>query len=158
KRRREELEASLSDEISTSRTALAQITLVRPNEAADIPLHRAAYSDRMAALMAKMSLLAYVEFEESSKREVLDAALQCGGFKLNGVFVEQDTEAFIAECEDFVVLSFRGTTSPHDRKTNLRFSMHMTNVPGHRQNVEIHQGFYEAFHFVGPQARAALMA
>src|SRR5262245_13493463 len=47
KRRREELEAALSDEISTSRSALAEITLLRPNEASDAPMRRAAYSDRM---------------------------------------------------------------------------------------------------------------
>lgn len=158
KQRREALEAALSDEISTSRSALAEVTLLRPDEAGDAPTRRAAYSDRMAAVMAKLSLLAYVEFEDPANREVLEATLQCGGFTLKETFAEQDTEAFVAECDHFVVLAFRGTTSPNDRKTDMRFSQNMTQVPGHKLKVNVHQGFYDAFHTIGPQAYAALMA
>lgn len=158
KRRREELEAALSDEISTSRAALAEITLLRPEEAGDAPMRRAAYSDRMSAVMAKLALLAYVEFENPAKREILDATLKCGGFTLKEILAEHDTEAFVAECDHFVVIAFRGTTSPRDRKTDMRFSQSMTEVPGHKLKVKVHQGFYEAFHHIGPQAYGALMA
>lgn len=151
-----ELESALSEEIGASRAALSELTLVSPEEAKDVPLHRAAYSDRMSALMAKLSLLAYVEFEDPAKKEVLEAALECAGFSLKGVFKEADTEAFIAECQDFVVLAFRGTTSQNDRKTDMRVLQRMETVPGHKRTVKVHQGFYDAFHMVGPQAHAAL--
>src|SRR5215212_9171480 len=79
------------------------------------PIVRAAYSDRMAWILASMSHLAYDHFEDprdSQKvRRILAAKLASGGFKLIKTFndKETDTQAFIAKNDQFAVLAFRGT-------------------------------------------------
>lgn len=77
------------------------------------PIHRAAYSDRMAWIMASMAHLAYDRFEDSRiARKLFIAKLQGGGFSLVKTFYskETDTQAFLATSEDgYAVLAFRGT-------------------------------------------------
>ena len=47
------------------------------------PIKRAAYSDRMAWVLASMSHLVYDRFEDDRKtKELLEAKLKGGGFKL----------------------------------------------------------------------------
>ena len=79
------------------------------------PIVRAAYSDRMAWILASMSHLAYDHFEDprdSQKfRRLLATKLVSGGFKLIKTFNDRatDTQAFIARNDQFAVLAFRGT-------------------------------------------------
>src|SRR5215203_4725643 len=71
------------------------------------PIVRAAYSDRMAWVLASMSHLAYDHFEDprdSQKlRRLLTTKLAGGGFKLIKTFndKETDTQAFIAQNDQF---------------------------------------------------------
>src|ERR1044072_2984493 len=77
------------------------------------PLTRAAYSDRMAWILASMAHLAYDQFEDNRMaRKLFIAKLQGGGFRLIKSFYskERDTQAFLAESNDgYAVLAFRGT-------------------------------------------------
>lgn len=84
-----------------------QNKLLRP------PIHRAAYSDRMAWVLASMAHLAYDRFEDDhTSHRLFVAKLESGGFKLIQTFYskETDTQAFLAESKDgYAVLAFRGT-------------------------------------------------
>src|SRR5258706_89057 len=76
------------------------------------PLKRAAYSDRMAWILASMAHLAYDQFDiDVEAREMFIAKLKGGGFELIKTFNsrETDTQAFLAVHDDFAVLAFRGT-------------------------------------------------
>src|SRR5690348_15273223 len=66
------------------------------------PIARAAYSDRMAWIMAKMADLAYVEFEKGPEELArLEVNLKSGGFKLIRTFVKADTQAFLVKAKTF---------------------------------------------------------
>jgi len=77
------------------------------------PIIRAAYSDRMAWIMASMAHLAYDRFEEEGETLALfTAKLEGGGFELIKTFnsTETDTQAFLTKSSDgYAVLAFRGT-------------------------------------------------
>lgn len=77
------------------------------------PIHRAAYSDRMAWIMASMAHLAYDRFEDDETAlRLFRAKLEGGGFTLVKTFysAETDTQAFLATSNDgYAVLAFRGT-------------------------------------------------
>lgn len=77
------------------------------------PIYRAAYSDRMAWILASMAHLAYDRYEDNRMaRKLFIAKLQGGGFKLVKTFYskETDTQAFLATSNDgYAVLAFRGT-------------------------------------------------
>ena len=153
-----DFEEAFSTEISTSRAALAEVAPIEPREVDEIPLRRAAYSDRMSALMAKLSLLAYVDFGDQDRRPVLTAALEHGELKLLGWFCVEDTEAIVVEAPNFIAVAFRGTTTALDRKTDLKIGVRKVQVPGHKREVRVHAGFYDAFHKVELGLRGVLMA
>lgn len=74
------------------------------------PIRRAAYSDRTAWLMAEMSQLAYLKFEDDPSE--LQAALAMADFQIVGQpFNRFGTQAFLArrDSDKMAVLSFRGT-------------------------------------------------
>lgn len=118
-----------------------------------IPTMRAAYSDRTAAMMAKISMLTYVAFEDAKKKKVLDEMLDHGRVKLLETVIADETEALVANTSKFVVVAFRGTTSREDARTDLqaRFNMSDAEVDGRKFKVSVHSGFYHAFQRV--QAR-----
>jgi hypothetical protein len=106
------------------------------------PVNRAAYSDRMAWIMAHMAKLAYTPFEEGDLgMEQLEYALQSGWFNLMKTFNKKGTQAFLAKNDQFAVLAFRGTqpTKWEDVRTDLRAIKQKT-VEG-----KVHKGFKEAF-------------
>lgn len=106
------------------------------------PVNRAAYSDRMAWIMAHMAKLAYIPFEESDLgMEQLEYSLQSGWFNLMETFNKKGTQAFLAKNDQFAVLAFRGTqpTRWEDVRTDLRALKHKT------INGKVHRGFKEAF-------------
>ena len=109
------------------------------------PVNRAAYSDRMAWIMAQMAKLAYIPFEESGLGlEQLEYSLQSGWFNLMRTFNRKGTQAFIAKNDQFAVLAFRGTqpTKWEDVRTDLR-ALKQKTIEG-----KVHKGFKEAFDFV----------
>ena len=110
-----------------------------------LPLYRAAYSDRTAWLMAVMSRLAYLPFENSPGS--LDEALSEARFELNKSFNCNGTQAFLAkrESDKMVVLAFRGTQKedPQDIITDLKANFYQD-----EKGVKIHDGFYRAFKYI----------
>ena len=106
------------------------------------PVNRAAYSDRMAWIMAHMAKLAYIPFEENDlEKERLEYSLQSGWFNLMRIFNKKGTQAFLAKNDEFAVLAFRGTqpTKWEDVRTDLRALKQIT-IEG-----KVHKGFKEAF-------------
>jgi triacylglycerol lipase len=106
------------------------------------PVNRAAYSDRMAWIMAHMAKLAYIPFEESDLgMEQLEYSLQSGWFNLMKTFNKKGTQAFLAKNDEFAVLAFRGTqpTRWEDVRTDLR-ALKQKTIEG-----KVHKGFKEAF-------------
>ncbi len=75
------------------------------------PIVRAAYSDRMAWILASMSHIAYDRYENDyDARKIFITKLESGGFELIKTFNnnETDTQAFLAKNDQFAVLAFRG--------------------------------------------------
>lgn len=106
------------------------------------PINRAAYSDRMAWVLAHMARLAYIKFEQSElERERLEYCLASGWFNLIKTFNKNGTQAFLAKNDEFAVLSFRGTQPDkwEDVRTDLR-ALKLKTVNG-----KVHIGFKNAF-------------
>jgi hypothetical protein len=106
------------------------------------PIHRAAYSDRMAWIMAHMAKLAYIKFEDNDlELERLEYCLQSGWFNLIKTFNKNGTQAFLAKNDEFAVLAFRGTQPDkwEDIRTDIRI-LKLRTVDG-----RVHIGFKNAF-------------
>ena len=106
------------------------------------PVSRAAYSDRMAWIMAHMAKLAYVKFEENELEvKRLEYSLQSGWFNLIETFNKNGTQAFLAKNDEFVVLAFSGTQPDkwEDVRTDARVIKQKT-IDG-----KVHTGFKRAF-------------
>jgi len=121
--------------------------------AADLPLLRAAYSDRTAALMAVLAGLAY-DFPPA--RTAGDRRLQGTAPSIPPEFAGLGFErityfhndlyngwAYIAEGPDLIAVAFRGTQSTQDWKTD--FHVRMVQPPETDPNLWVHEGFYKAF-------------
>lgn len=113
------------------------------------PIFRAAYSDRMAWILASMSHLAYDRYEDDKNPKLLElftAKLKSGGFKLLEIYnsPETDTQAFLAANGDYAVLAFRGTevTSRKDIMTDAK-AKRIVDIEG-----RVHGGFRAAFESV----------
>jgi len=121
------------------------------------PIHRAAYSDRMAWIMASMAHLAYDRFEDNRMaRKLFIAKLQGGGFKLIKTFYSKDTDthAFLAQSEDgYAVLAFRGTevSKREDVKIDIE-AMKVSVLDG-----RVHAGFRIAYDSVAKDIEASLL-
>jgi len=109
------------------------------------PVRRAAYSDRTAWLMAVMSQLAYLLFENST--DSLKKALSEADFELIKPFNCNGTQAFLAkrESDKMAILAFRGTQKedPRDIITDLQANFYQD-----AKGAKIHDGFYRAFQCV----------
>jgi triacylglycerol lipase len=123
-----------------------------------LPTFRAAYSDRTAAMMAKIAMLAYIGFEDADKKKILDGILTHGRVKLLETITARETEALVAETDKFVVVAFRGSTSRRDTRTDLRtrFNVSKIDLEGRVVSVSVHSGFYNAFAKVEGQVRDLL--
>jgi triacylglycerol lipase len=121
------------------------------------PITRAAYSDRMAWIMASMAHLAYDRFEDNRMaRKLFIAKLQGGGFKLIKTFYskETDTQAFLAESDDgYAVLAFRGTevSKRQDMKIDIE-AMKVSVLDG-----RVHTGFKIAYESVAKDIEASVL-
>lgn len=108
------------------------------------PIKRAAYSDRMAWVMASMAQLVYERFEEKGKaRSLLVEKLKGGGFTLLGEFNDPktDTQGFLVSNGEYAVLAFRGTEVT--KKTDIK-----TDAKAFKASVfegKVHKGFAESY-------------
>lgn len=124
------------------------------------PLTRAAYSDRMAWILASMAHLAYDRFEDTldlqKLRKIFIAKLESGGFELVKTFysAETDTQAFLAKNEEFAVLAFRGTevTKKVDIKTDIQASR-VSVLEG-----RVHSGFRMAYDSVAKEIEKSVLS
>jgi len=152
----DKLLSAFSEEMKEPSEALSHVAPIWADDVEAIPRRRAAYSDRMAALLAKLSLLSYIAFEDPARKPLLEAAVAHGGLKLVDAIVVDDTEAIVVEAKDFLVVAFRGTTSKADRKTNFRIGVARAPVENHPQKVRVHAGFYSAYQLVEDRVQAAI--
>lgn len=133
----------------------AQLPFTEAGSLLELPLLRAAYSDRMAWVMSVLSGLAYLPFERDDESyEELAAALAQADLTLTAVFdsPETGTRGYLAHRTDaYCVLVFRGTEK--DRKdivTNLNARFYET------PSGKMHRGFSLAYESVRGQIEAAL--
>jgi len=121
----------------------------------DTPIKRAAYSDRTAWVMASMSQLVYMRFEERGKdRDLLIKKLASGGFKLLGEFNNEktDTQAFLVTNGEYAVLAFRGTEVTKKMDIKIDAEAFKASVYEGR----IHKGFAEAYKSIEIQVLKAV--
>lgn len=130
-----------------------------PAELLSAPTARAAYSDRTAWIMSKMSQLAYDRFEDDDKAS-LHEKLGSGGFTLLATF-NQESEKVVAHTQAFLaikpglmaVLAFRGTTA--------NFKQILTDLDAKwitTGNGRVHKGFEEALGIVEEEITTAVEA
>jgi hypothetical protein len=115
---------------------------------------RAAYSDRVAWIMAVMSRLAYIEFEESEEELArLQINLNSGGFELVSTFSSGSTQAFLAKNENIFVLAFRGTEPSKigDIQTDIR--LYKKRI----KEGKVHAGFLEAYYQISDELEKSFM-
>lgn len=118
-----------------------------PVQPRDLPILRAAYSDRTAALMASLAGYAY-EFPPQDWEpgpSPVPPQLSALGFERINYFHNGliDGWAYIAEGKDLIVIAFRGTKSATNWRTN--FQVEMVHPEGADANLRVHKGFYQAF-------------
>jgi triacylglycerol lipase len=121
------------------------------------PIYRAAYSDRMAWIMASMAHLAYDRFEEGGEAlNLFTAKLEGGGFKLIKTFNSDatGTQAFLAASDEFAVLAFRGTepSRREDIKTDA-MARRLATIQG-----RVHKGFEVAYVSIEKDVEMAVRA
>jgi len=121
----------------------------------ELPTHRAAYSDRTAWLMATLSKLAYLRFEDGGiDLAALDNGLKTLGLELAEFFDDDHsgTQGFLAVAENrFLVLVFRGTEkNGRDIRTDLRARLYNTT------DGQVHLGFLNAYEGVREAVQQAI--
>jgi triacylglycerol lipase len=154
----ERLKASFAAEIKTSDELLAEVAPIAADDIDAIPSRRAAYSDRTAAFLAKLAMLAYIAFEDDEKRKILEGMLTHGRVKLLETISIADTEAMVAETDKFVVVAFRGTSSRAHLKTDIQARLNVARVAVDGRCVRVHAGFYAAFRKIESKLREVLTA
>jgi pimeloyl-ACP methyl ester carboxylesterase len=116
---------------------------IQPDDIKSIPTFRAAYSDRTALLMAKLSLRAYQGFDaddtsfvDFSKGFESLGLRQCIGL----IDREAGTAGYVVAGDDLIAVVFRGTENELDWKTNFRFQFVML-----QGGAKVHAGFFLAY-------------
>src|SRR5690349_10460864 len=120
------------------------------------PITRAAYSDRMAWILASMSQLAYDHYENDyDARKLFITKLQSGGFELIKTFNDDqtDTQAFLARNDQYAVLAFRGTEI--DKWEDMKIDATASKVSVLQGRV--HAGFKIAYQSVGQDIEANVL-
>jgi triacylglycerol lipase len=122
------------------------------------PITRAAYSDRMAWIMASMAHLAYDKFEDGGDAlKLFVAKLEGGGFELiKPIFhsKETDTQAFLAKSSDgYAVLAFRGTEVAKRQDIKIDATAMRVSVLEGR----VHTGFRVAYDSVAKEIEESVL-
>jgi len=123
------------------------------SELLDLPVLRAAYSDRTAWLMARCSQLAYVEFESGQEPQLRGALQELGLGYLHG-FSRDATCAYLARNDRFAVLAFRGTTKDYRNiLTDIKIRFYRD-----KSGARTATGFSEAYKLVQQEIADAISA
>ena len=120
------------------------------------PIVRAAYSDRMAWILASMAHLAYDQFENEEALALFKVKLESGGFELVETFNSKatDTQAFLTRNKEFAVLAFRGTEVT--KLTDIRIDVKASKAPVLEGRV--HSGFRLAYESVAKDIEKNVLA
>lgn len=155
----DDLRRAWIEELKHPQERLYEVAPIYKADLDAIPTKRAAYSDRMAAMMAKIAMLSYVAFEDAQKKDILDGMLKHGQVTLLETLAVDETEALVADTSKFIVVAFRGTTSRQDVRTDLqsRFNVSRVEIEGRAANVSVHYGFYLSFSKVEDQIKKLLL-
>lgn len=120
------------------------------------PVIRAAYSDRMAWILASMAHLAYDRYENDyDARKLFITKLEGGGFELVKTFNnnETDTQAFLAKNDQFAVLAFRGTEVSKIEDIKIDAMASKLSVLDGR----VHSGFRNAYESVAKDIEESIL-
>jgi triacylglycerol lipase len=143
----EGLRSAWLQELKVPEERLFEVAPIFAGDVDSIPTRRAAYSDRTAAMMAKIAMLTYIAFEDADRKQILDGMLTHGRVKLLETLIADETEVLVADTDKFVVVAFRGSTSRRDVRTDLqaRFNVSRVELESRSVRVSVHSGFYAAF-------------
>lgn len=122
---------------------MVDIGQFQPDDLKSIPTLRAAYSDRTALLMAKLSYRAYEKFDIDDQSWLgFSETFQKLGLTECTALVERDvgTAGYVVAGDDIIVVVFRGTEDELDWMTNVRAAW-ITLQGGAR----VHTGFFQAY-------------
>ena len=115
---------------------------------------RAAYSDRMAWILAVMAKLAYIEFEANEDEyQRLELQLKSGEFDLVKTFSKGSTQAFLAKNPYYAVLAFRGTEPKKWEDVQADIRVYKSTV----KEGKVHAGFLEAYQEVADEIEKSLV-
>ena len=140
-----------------NKTAINQILL----DPTKFPTKRAAYSDRTALLMAKLSKIAYTEFDKSDNSNLIYKLGKLGLELAGGAPIDRNgTQAFVAIKKEnskvnFAVICFRGTEITKLRDLITIFTISTVPIRDPNSNIDpknaakiighMHKGFHEAY-------------
>ena len=138
------------EELRGPQQLLFEVAPIFAGDVDAIPTRRAAYSDRTAALMAKLANLTYVAFEDAEKKKILEDLLTQGRVKLVETLSVEETEVLVADTDKCVIVAFRGTSSKQDMRTDLqtRFNVQKSEIGGSSVSIPVHAGFHDAYNKV----------
>ncbi len=121
---------------------------IEPDDIANIPTFRAAYSDRTALLMAKLSKRAYDAFDlDKDSSQKFSKTFEALGFEPCIELIDPDsgTAGFIVFGKELICVVFRGTQDALDWRTNFRFQF--VALQG---GALAHAGFFQAYYSIRP--------
>ncbi|MEX0591715.1 MAG: lipase family protein [Xanthobacteraceae bacterium] len=116
---------------------------IEPDDIKSIPTFRAAYSDRTALLMAKLSLRAYQAFDVDDKSfGDFSRGFEALGMRQCVGLIDRDagTAGYVVAGDDLIAVVFRGTEDDLDWRTNFRFQF--VELQG---GARVHAGFFQAY-------------
>jgi hypothetical protein len=117
----------------------------------NLPLRRAAYSDRTSWYMARCSELAYTHFEDGQEPQLRSDLKELGLEFVKG-FARDKTCAFLARNDRFAVLAFRGT------EKNMENILSDIDIRFHRDKsgAKTSTGFSQAYALVAKELADAI--
>jgi predicted lipase len=124
-------------------TMIADVGTIEPDEIRSIPTFRAAYSDRTALLMAKLSHRAYVRFDADDQAfKAFSGDLADLGLRECDKLVDPQvgTAGFVVAGDDLIAVVFRGTEDELDWRSNVRAEWIVL-----QGGVRVHTGFFQAY-------------
>ncbi|MPZ38686.1 MAG: DUF2974 domain-containing protein [Rhizobiales bacterium] len=124
-------------------TMTENIGAIEPDDIKSIPTFRAAYSDRTALLMAKLSYRAYVPFDVDDKAfSSFSSDFASLGLRVCDKLVDPDvgTAGFVVAGDDLIAVVFRGTQDELDWRSNVRAAWIVL-----QGGVRVHTGFFQAY-------------
>ena len=121
---------------------MGDVTDIEPDDLKNIPTFRAAYSDRTALLMARLSKRIYDPFNDDKTFDAFQKVFTPLGLNVHERLIDEaaGTAGAVLASPDLIVIVFRGTENLLDWRTNMRIAW--TVLQG---GVRVHTGFFRAY-------------